>query len=55
MEAIMGVSTGLAGLYDTLKSLSHQMSLGLIKLLKKDGGRSGTITEVWPECPFDVC
>jgi cyclic pyranopterin phosphate synthase len=52
MEAIIGVSTGLAGLYDVLKALSHQMELGQIKLLKKEGGRRGNVIVSWPECPW---
>ena len=52
MEAILGVCAGLAGLYDALKSVSHQMTLGPVKLLKKEGGRRGTITVPWSDCPW---
>jgi len=52
MEAILGVCAGLAGLYDSLKAISHQMELGPIKLLKKDGGRSGALSAPWPDCPW---
>jgi cyclic pyranopterin phosphate synthase len=52
MEAIIGVSSGLAGLYDMLKAVSHQMALGQVKLLKKEGGRSGSVIVSWPECPW---
>jgi len=52
MEAIIGVCAGLAGLYDALKALSHQMELGPVRLLKKDGGRSGTTSAPWPDCPW---
>jgi cyclic pyranopterin phosphate synthase len=54
MEAIVGVSVGLAGLYDALKAISHEMTLGPIKLLKKEGGRRGTIVAPWPECPWQM-
>jgi cyclic pyranopterin phosphate synthase len=52
MEAIVGVCAGLAGLYDALKAISHQMEIGPIKLLKKDGGRSGALSAPWPDCPW---
>jgi cyclic pyranopterin phosphate synthase len=52
MEAIIGALAGLAGLYDALKSISHQMELGPVKLIKKDGGRSGTLYAQWPDCPW---
>ena len=52
MEAIIGVASGLAGLYDALKSIGHRMSIGPIRLLKKEGGRRGTITAPWAECPW---
>ncbi|MCL1894191.1 MAG: hypothetical protein FWG02_08165 [Holophagaceae bacterium] len=52
MEAIIGVCIGLSGLYDALKAISHQMTLGPVKLLKKTGGRRGTIDVQWPECPW---
>ena len=52
MEAIIGVSIGLAGLYDILKAISHEMTLGPIRLLKKEGGRRGTIIAPWPDCPW---
>ena len=52
MEAVIGVCAGLAGLYDALKALSHEMALGPVKLLRKDGGRSGMITTPWAECPW---
>ena len=52
MEAIIGVWAGLAGLYDALKAINHQMVLGPVKLLGKEGGQRGTITAPWPECPW---
>nr|WP_320132585.1 cyclic pyranopterin monophosphate synthase MoaC [uncultured Holophaga sp.] len=52
MEAIAGASTGLLVLYDMLKAVSHEMALGPVRLLKKEGGRRGTITWDWPECPW---
>jgi cyclic pyranopterin phosphate synthase len=52
MEAIIGVCAGLAGLYDALKAISHHMALGPVKLLRKEGGRRGTVATHWPECPW---
>jgi len=52
MEAIAGVSTGLLVLYDMLKAVSHEMALGPVRLLRKEGGRRGTILWPWPECPW---
>jgi len=52
MEAIVGVMAGLAGLYDALKAVSHEMELGPVKLLRKDGGRRGALSAPWPDCPW---
>ncbi|MDR0498511.1 MAG: hypothetical protein LBH03_02100 [Holophagales bacterium] len=52
MEAIIGVCIGLTGLYDSLKSISHNMTLGPVKLLRKEGGRRGSITMPWSDCPW---
>ena len=52
MEALTGVSTGLLALYDMLKAVSHEMTLGPTRLLRKEGGRRGTITWPWPESPW---
>jgi cyclic pyranopterin phosphate synthase len=53
MEAIIGVCAGLAGLYDALKAISHRMTLGPVRLLRKYGGRSGAIEAPWPGCPWE--
>ena len=52
MEAIAGVSVGLLVLYDMLKAVSHEMVLGPVRLLHKEGGRRGTLSWPWPECPW---
>jgi len=52
MEAIIGVCAGLAGLYDALKAISHQMALGPVRLLGKEGGQRGIIAVPWPDCPW---
>jgi cyclic pyranopterin phosphate synthase len=52
MEALAGVTVGLLALYDMLKAASHEMQLGPVRLLHKSGGRRGTITWPWPECPW---
>jgi cyclic pyranopterin phosphate synthase len=53
MEALIGVATGLAGLYDSLKAISHDMALGPVRLLAKEGGRRGTVAATWPGCPWE--
>lgn len=52
MEALVGVSTGLLALYDMLKAISHEMSLGPVRLLLKEGGRRGAVAWPWLECPW---
>jgi cyclic pyranopterin monophosphate synthase len=52
MEALAGVTVGLLVLYDMLKAVSHDMTLGPVRLLRKEGGRRGTVTQPWPECPW---
>jgi len=52
MEALAGVSAGLLALYDMLKAIRHEMTLGPVRLLLKEGGRSGQIAWNWPECPW---
>ena len=42
MEAMTSVSIGLLTLYDMLKSVDPAMTLGEIRLLRKEGGRHGT-------------
>lgn len=41
MEALTGVSTALLTVYDMCKALDKTMEIGEIRLLKKDGGKSG--------------
>ncbi len=53
MEALAGVTTGLLGLYDMLKAVSHGMTLGPVQLLRKEGGRRGTILMPWKACPWE--
>jgi len=41
MEALTAVSTALLTIYDMLKAIDRGMVLGGIRLLEKEGGRSG--------------
>lgn len=41
MEALCAVTTGLLAVYDMCKSMDRAMELGTVRLLEKDGGRSG--------------
>jgi len=52
MEALTGVSLGLLVLYDMLKAVSHRMDIGPVRLLLKDGGRRGLVTQAWDEAPW---
>ncbi len=52
MEALVGASTGLLALYDMLKAVSHEMTLGPVRLLLKAGGRRGTIAWPWADSPW---
>lgn len=52
MEALTGVTVGLLVLYDMLKAVSHGMTLGPTRLLRKEGGRRGTLTQPWEGCPW---
>ncbi len=52
MEALAGVSVGLLVLYDMLKAVSHEMEIGPVRLLLKEGGRRGRVLWPWPECPW---
>lgn len=52
MEALVGVSAGLLGLYDMLKAAGHEMSLGPVRLLLKEGGRRGAVSWLWEENPW---
>lgn len=53
MEAIAGVSNGLLVLYDMLKAAGQDMALGPVRLLHKEGGRRGSVTQPWPESPWE--
>lgn len=53
MEALAGVSVGLLVLYDMLKAVSHDMVLGPTRLLRKEGGRRGTLLLPWTGCPWE--
>ena len=44
MEALTAVSCTLLTIYDMCKALDRSMELGGIRLLRKEGGRSGTWT-----------
>ncbi len=52
MEALTGVAVGLLTLYDMLKALGQEMSLGPVRLLLKEGGRRGSVTQPWPKAPW---
>lgn len=52
MEAISGVTNALLVLYDMLKALGQDMSLGPVQLLLKEGGRHGTVTQSLPGSPW---
>ena len=41
MEALTGVSAALLTVYDMCKAIDKNMEIGEIRLLEKDGGRSG--------------
>jgi cyclic pyranopterin phosphate synthase len=41
MEALVGASVAALTLYDMLKSIDREMSIGEVELLEKSGGRSG--------------
>ena len=53
MEALAGVTVGLLVLYDMLKAVSHGMTIGPVRLLRKAGGRRGTVTLPWAGCPWE--
>lgn len=54
MEALAAVSGGLLTLYDMLKAAGHGMTLGPIRLLRKEGGRHGVVTHPWGDCPWNA-
>ena len=43
MEALNAASIAALTVYDMLKAISHDLVIGPIELLTKDGGRSGRI------------
>lgn len=42
MEALCGVSAGLLAVYDMCKALDRGMEIGEVRLVAKEGGRSGS-------------
>ena len=44
MEALTAVSVALLTVYDMCKSMDRGMTIGPVRLLRKEGGRSGTWT-----------
>ncbi len=53
MEALAAVTVGLLALYDMLKAVSHDLELGPVRLLLKEGGRRGTVTRPWDQAPWE--
>ena len=53
MEALAGATSGLLVLYDMLKAISHEMTISSVRLLFKEGGRSGLIINDWEDCPWN--
>lgn len=45
MEALTAVSVALLTVYDMIKSMDRGMSLERVRLVRKEGGRSGTWTD----------
>ncbi len=43
MEALTGASVAALTIYDMCKALSHDIVIGDVKLLSKDGGKSGYV------------
>jgi len=41
MEALTAVSIGLLTIYDMVKAVDRGMTIGEIRLLEKNGGKSG--------------
>ena len=41
MEAMVAVSTALLTIYDMLKAADKSMTISSVRLLEKDGGKSG--------------
>jgi cyclic pyranopterin phosphate synthase len=53
MEALAGTTIGLLALYDMLKAVSHDLELGPVRLLLKEGGRRGTVLRPWEQAPWE--
>ena len=51
MEALCAVTAGLLAVYDMCKGLDRAMELGAVRLLEKDGGRSGSWRREDPDPP----
>jgi cyclic pyranopterin phosphate synthase len=49
MEALTAASVAALTVYDMLKAVSHDLVIGPIELLTKDGGRSGAIDRRRPK------
>lgn len=54
MEALTAVSAAALSVYDMCKAVDREMVLGMIRLVRKSGGRSGTFVregeeEEWPD------
>jgi cyclic pyranopterin phosphate synthase len=48
MEALTAVSVAALTVYDMLKAVSHDLVIGPIQLISKDGGRSGAVRREIP-------
>jgi cyclic pyranopterin phosphate synthase len=48
MEALTGASVAALTIYDMCKALSHDIVISDLKLLSKDGGKSGYVREAAP-------
>ncbi len=48
MEALCGVQIGLLTVYDMLKAVDRAMTIGDVRLLQKDGGKSGSYSATLP-------
>jgi cyclic pyranopterin phosphate synthase len=35
-----------------LKAVSHRMEIGPVRLLLKEGGKRGCVSEPWEDCPW---
>ncbi len=48
MEALTGVQIGLLTIYDMCKAVDRAMVIESVRLLEKDGGKSGHFSAAWP-------